>query len=176
MWHSWYPYDSFGLDFCTWVVLSFAVWFSNLAVRKQSLIWGVTMYWSLLIILCFIVGAALATQESWSNYNFAQDQSQNTDDEGFDFAHLWFLWHLLWLNAAYLSLRKFNLEKAQKMSYKCNELEPNNGTYQDTYAWILYQLGDYREAKKWLEKALNNGAGDSPIVVDTMVMCCINWA
>jgi len=59
-----------------------------------------------LIILCFIVGAELATQESWSNYDFAQDQSQNTDNEGFDFAHLWFLWHLLWLNATYLSVRK----------------------------------------------------------------------
>ena len=25
------------------------------------------------------------------------------------------------------------------MSYQANILEPNNGTYQDTYAWILYQ-------------------------------------
>ncbi len=54
MWQSWYPYDSFGLDACSWIVLSFAVWFSNLAVRKQSLFWGVTLYWSLLGVLCLI--------------------------------------------------------------------------------------------------------------------------
>ena len=71
-----------------------------------------------LIILCFIIGAALATQESWSNYNFAQEQSQNTDNEGFDFAHLWFLWHLLWLNAAYLSLRKLLSPIALLRGYK----------------------------------------------------------
>lgn len=70
MWHSWYPYDSFGLDVCTWVVLSFAVWFSNLAVRKQSLIWGVTMYWSLLIILCFIQRIFFDTQRFGSVFGF----------------------------------------------------------------------------------------------------------
>ena len=31
--------------------------------------------------------------------------------------------------AYYLSLRKIRLEKAKKMSYKCNELEKDNGTY-----------------------------------------------
>ena len=40
------------------------------------------------------------------------------------------------------------------MSYKCNELEPNNGTYQDTYAWNLYCLEDYDNARLWIEKAL----------------------
>ena len=68
--------------------------------------------------------------------------------------------------AYYLSLRKKSLLKAKAMSQRCNEIQPNNGTYQDTYAWILYQLGDYEEAKKWLEQALNNGASDSPVVVE----------
>ena len=49
--------------------------------------------------------------------------------------------------AYYLSLRKINLEKAKIMSFKCNELEPKNSTYQDTYAWVLYQLEDYKDAK-----------------------------
>ena len=42
----------------------------------------------------------------------------------------------------YLSLRKVNLEKAKEMSFKCNNIEIDNGTYQDTYAWILYQMKD----------------------------------
>lgn len=66
----------------------------------------------------------------------------------------------------YLSLRKKNLEKAKKMSFRCNELERDNGTYQDTYAWILYQLGEYDLAKEWMLKALKNGGEKSAVVVE----------
>jgi len=66
----------------------------------------------------------------------------------------------------YLSLRKTTLEKAKEMSKRCNDLEPNNGTYQDTYAWILYCLGKYESAKKWIEKALLNGSDKSSVVVE----------
>ena len=52
------------------------------------------------------------------------------------------------------------------MSFRCNELEPDNGTYQDTYGWILYQLEEYELAKKWLLKALSNGSINSPVVVE----------
>jgi len=68
--------------------------------------------------------------------------------------------------AYYLSVRKIKLEKAKKMSYKCNELEEDNGTYQDTYAWILYELKEYEEAKEWMEKALKNGGDKSAVVVE----------
>ena len=59
--------------------------------------------------------------------------------------------------AYYLSLRKVNLEKAEKMSKKSNELEPNNNSYQDTYGWILYQSNKYDDAKVWVGKAIDNG-------------------
>ena len=68
--------------------------------------------------------------------------------------------------AYYLSLRRTNLEKAKKMSYKCNELEKDNGTYQDTYAWILYELADYEQAKIWMQKSLVNGSDGSAVVVE----------
>ena len=68
--------------------------------------------------------------------------------------------------AYYLSLRGLNLEKAKKMSYKCNELEKDNGTYQDTYAWILYELAEYEQAKIWMQKSLSNGGDMSAIVVE----------
>ena len=68
--------------------------------------------------------------------------------------------------AYYLSLRKIKLEKAKKMSYKCNELEKDNGTYQDTYAWILYELSDYEQARIWMQKSLANGSDMSAVVVE----------
>ena len=66
----------------------------------------------------------------------------------------------------YLSLRKEKLKKAKTMSYKCNKLEPNNGTYQDTYAWVLFCLGEYVEARLWVEKAIKNGSDTSFVVLE----------
>jgi len=68
--------------------------------------------------------------------------------------------------AYYLSIRKIKLDKAKKMSHKCNELEKDNGTYQDTYAWILYELADYDQAKIWMQKSLANGSDMSAVVVE----------
>ena len=68
--------------------------------------------------------------------------------------------------AYYLSVRKVKLEKAKEMSLKCNEIEKDNGTYQDTYAWVLYQLSEYEMAKEWIEKSLANGSDASAVVVE----------
>ena len=64
----------------------------------------------------------------------------------------------------YLSLREEKLDRAEELSALCNELEPDQSNYQDTYAWILYKQGKYIQAKEWLEKALQNG-GDSNAVI-----------
>lgn len=66
----------------------------------------------------------------------------------------------------YLSLREDKLEEAAKMSLQSNELEPNNPSFQDTYAWILYQMGNFEEAKQWQEKALASGGDKSGVVLD----------
>ena len=58
--------------------------------------------------------------------------------------------------AYFLSVDNIRLEEALKMSAITIEKEPKNPTYLDTYAWILYKLGRYKEAKKWMEKALAN--------------------
>lgn len=75
---------------------------------------------------------------------------------------------LLILNnyAYYLSLREVNLEKAREMSYRCNKIESKNATYQDTYAWILYKLKEYKESKEWIVKALSNGGEESPVILE----------
>jgi tetratricopeptide (TPR) repeat protein len=59
--------------------------------------------------------------------------------------------------AYYLSLRKEKLEKAEKFSRRSNELSPNNRSYLDTYGWILYQQGKYKEAEVWLARAVKIG-------------------
>ena len=66
----------------------------------------------------------------------------------------------------YLSLRGVDLEKAKEMSFNSNLLEPNNGTFQDTYAWILYKLQQYDEALSWILKAVENGSSESPVVLE----------
>ncbi|MBC7695922.1 MAG: tetratricopeptide repeat protein [Burkholderiales bacterium] len=63
--------------------------------------------------------------------------------------------------AYFLSLRKEKLEKAEKFSRRCNELKPNNRSYIDTYGWILYQQGKYKEAEEWLSKAVKLGQKSS---------------
>lgn len=54
----------------------------------------------------------------------------------------------------FLSLRGKNLPKAKDMAGKLVKLFPDNGTYLDTYAWVLYQLKDYANARQYLEKAV----------------------
>lgn len=61
----------------------------------------------------------------------------------------------------YLSLRKENLEKAKQMSAKSNNLAPNQSSFQDTYAWILFQLNEYEDAKIWIEKAISSSTKPS---------------
>jgi tetratricopeptide (TPR) repeat protein len=61
--------------------------------------------------------------------------------------------HVLNNYSYYLSLRKEHLEKAATMSRQLVDKFPNEGTYLDTYAWVLYQQGNYAEALRYLELA-----------------------
>ena len=66
--------------------------------------------------------------------------------------------------AYYLSLRKENLEKAEKLAKKANDLLPENRKYMDTYGWILFQERKYREAELWLGGAAKLGPKDQTIL------------
>jgi tetratricopeptide (TPR) repeat protein len=44
--------------------------------------------------------------------------------------------------------------EAEEMSRKSLELDPDNPSSEDTYAWILFRLKRYSEAKKWIEKSI----------------------
>ena len=66
----------------------------------------------------------------------------------------------------YLSLRKIRLEKALDMMERCVNLSPDQSSYEDTYAWIYYQLENYAEALVWIEKAMSNGGDSSSTIVE----------
>ena len=56
--------------------------------------------------------------------------------------------------AYYLALRKERLDEAKEMALHAVGLDPNNAVYLDTYAWVLYQQGDYTAAEAQMEKAV----------------------
>lgn len=66
----------------------------------------------------------------------------------------------------YLSLREDSLDRAEELSALCNEIEPDQANYQDTYAWILYKQKKYIQAKDWLEKALTNGGETNSVILE----------
>lgn len=66
----------------------------------------------------------------------------------------------------YLSLDKENLDKAAEMASLANKIAPNESSFEDTYGWVLFQQGKYEEAKKWIEKAYNNGGSTSGVIVE----------
>ena len=135
-------------------------WFKNYDDAISSLKMGVE----------FVSGNSMLLLEFYSSLadSYHATQEHELSDEYYERSLAIDSNNVLILNnyAYYLSVRKVNLEKAKKMSLKCNELEKDNGTYQDTYAWILYKLADYEQAKIWMQKSLANGSDISAVVVE----------
>lgn len=57
----------------------------------------------------------------------------------------------------YLALRKENLDKAEKMASTLIKNNPDAPAFLDTYAWVLYVKGKFKEARKVIEKAIGTG-------------------
>lgn len=68
--------------------------------------------------------------------------------------------------AYYLSLRDENLERAEQMAQKANDLSPDVASFQDTYGWVLYKNENYQNALFWIEEALKNGGENDPTVLN----------
>ncbi len=56
--------------------------------------------------------------------------------------------------AYYLAVTGRELDRALGMAVRATKHEPNNPTYLDTHAWVLYRLGDYEGAKEIMRRAL----------------------
>lgn len=146
-------------------------------------------------MLLYFTGLAYLVQEDYENsrrlLENALDNSENENNylKSVIYGTLGDLYHQLQMHAAsdiaydealsldstnvtvlnnyayYLAIRKKDLDKAEKYSRISNELDPNSPTFQDTYAWVLFQQGRYREALSWIEKALKNEQ-TSPVLLE----------
>lgn len=64
----------------------------------------------------------------------------------------------------YLAERGENLGKAKEWSYLAIKNNPDNATFLDTYAWVLYKLEAFEEAEKYILDALEKGGDNDPEV------------
>ncbi|MEW5993630.1 MAG: tetratricopeptide repeat protein [Candidatus Zixiibacteriota bacterium] len=63
-----------------------------------------------------------------------------------------------------LADRGERLEYARDLIQRAIELSPGNAAYLDSYGWVSYRLGDYRQALKHLEKAVS--LDSDPVIFD----------
>ena len=68
--------------------------------------------------------------------------------------------------AYFLALENKNLKQAYQMSLKTIESEPDNPTYRDTFAWILFLMEKPVEAKTHLKHAMMYGGKESAAILD----------
>ena len=64
----------------------------------------------------------------------------------------------------FLALRQERLDYAQQLSTRLLELDPNNANYLDTHGWVLFESGEYKQARKYIEKAIEAGAKSGEVV------------
>lgn len=91
------------------------------------------------------------TEKSFQAYEKALENKADND-------------HVLNNYSYFLSIEKQNLDKAIQMSTRLVKMYPDNPTYLDTHGWVLYMRGDYKESKKFLEKAVSLNTEDGTII------------
>ena len=67
--------------------------------------------------------------------------------------------------AYYLSEENRDLKRAEQMSYKTIKAEPENVSYLDTYAWILYMQKRHEEARIYIDQALKSDSTQTSSVI-----------
>ena len=67
--------------------------------------------------------------------------------------------------AYYLSERNLRIDDAEKMSLRTIKAEPDNATYLDTYAWILFRQKRYAEARAYIDRTLEHDADSSSVML-----------
>ena len=68
--------------------------------------------------------------------------------------------------AYYLSEENKELQKAEQMSFRTIKAEPNNSTFLDTYAWILFMQERYAEAQIYIDQAIQNDTTASAVLFE----------
>lgn len=103
------------------------------------------------------LGDAYNALKQYKNSDQAYDQSLGYDENNA---------YTLNNYAYYLALRGENLDKAAIMSQRSNRLDPGNASFQDTYAWVLFKQKKYKEARVWIEKAMENTEGNNSVLAE----------
>jgi tetratricopeptide (TPR) repeat protein len=68
-------------------------------------------------------------------------------------------------NYAYsLSVRGRQLNRALVMAQAAVQAQPDNSSYLDTFGWVHYQLGNFKEALEYLEKATSHSEPSATIL------------
>ena len=73
--------------------------------------------------------------------------------------------------AYHLSIQGIRLPEALEYVKKALQADPENSPYLDTLGWIYYQLGDYTNAKIYIEKSLSFQS-DIPEVIEHLGDVC----
>ena len=68
--------------------------------------------------------------------------------------------------AYYLSVDGIELDKAERMSGRVVERFPDNATYLDTHAWVLFKKGEYTLAKFYMDSAIKNSQDESDTLLE----------
>ena len=99
---------------------------------------------------------------------YYQQQKEQEAFAAYDSALVYKEDNIMCLNnyAYYLSLKNEQLDKAEEMSYRTIRQEPDNITYLDTYAWILFMKGDYDHARSYMDKVVNPARTDEELLAD----------
>jgi tetratricopeptide (TPR) repeat protein len=111
-------------------------------------------------------------QKSWLSYDQSLRMKPNND-------------YVLNNYAYFLSVQGESLEKALVMSEKTVKRNPRSATYLDTYGWILYRLGRYEDAVKYLKDAKDfskkpsgeilEHLGDAMFMMQNVDGALLNW-
>jgi len=64
----------------------------------------------------------------------------------------------------YLAERGAKLDLAREWSLKAIKNNPDNATFIDTYAWVLFKMNEFEEAEKYILNALEKGGENDPEV------------
>ncbi len=100
------------------------------------------------------VGLIYDSQKMWSKCDSVYQKALSIDSSN----------ALVNNNYAYsLSERGIKLNEALKMVEVAIKADSNNTSYLDTYGWVYYQLGDFKIAKKYIQKAIDQGGASAEV-------------
>ena len=103
---------------------------------------------------------------------YYQQQKETEAFAAYDSALVYMEDNIMCLNnyAYYLSLKGEQLDKAEEMSYRTIRQEPENITYLDTYAWILFKKKQYAHARTYMDKVVDPKKTDEELLSDERLM------